>query len=80
MKCPICGHPTTSVTETRETAYGTRRRRRCGNLPCDHRFTTAEFPTPWPAHAMPKGIAIVDLRDLEHLRKVLDRLSLSKSK
>jgi transcriptional repressor NrdR len=42
MKCPICGTPSTQVTDTRENDEGNivRRRRRC--LSCDKRFTTYE--------------------------------------
>lgn len=40
MRCPHCGHPHHKVIDTRETADGIRRRRRCER--CDQRFTTYE--------------------------------------
>lgn len=41
MKCPKC-KDSTEVLETRTIASGIRRRRRCINPHCEHRFTTTE--------------------------------------
>lgn len=41
MRCPKCDSDS-AVTETRIVAGNNRRRRRCSNIHCDHRFTTIE--------------------------------------
>lgn len=41
MHCPKCG-ATSGVVETREINGNNRRRRRCDDNGCDHRFTTLE--------------------------------------
>ena len=40
MKCPYCSNTTSKVTDKRDSAIGTRRRREC--LKCRKRFTTHE--------------------------------------
>jgi len=42
VKCPFCGNTETKVTDKRDSADGTRRRREC--LKCKKRFTTYEKP------------------------------------
>jgi hypothetical protein len=38
--CPACGHPDSTVMDSRSSPAGLRRRRRC--LSCQHRWTTIE--------------------------------------
>ncbi|HEX2036442.1 MAG TPA: transcriptional regulator NrdR [Chloroflexota bacterium] len=53
MRCPHCGHPDTSVIETREADASVRRRREC--RACRERFTTYE------RYERPAGRALIVL-------------------
>ena len=41
LNCPVCGTPENTVTTSRPTKNGIRRRRQCNA--CGHRWTTYEF-------------------------------------
>lgn len=42
MKCEMCGHDHSGVTDSRPFVGGIRRRRQCER--CGHRWTTKEYP------------------------------------
>lgn len=44
MKCPVCGHGSTRVVDSRlsSDAMSVRRRRECENVRCGYRFSTTE--------------------------------------
>lgn len=73
VKCPTCGGDST-VSETRRTSYGTRRRRKCDSAKCSN-FTTVEIAVPWDDYYAAKGIAIVRQEDVAALVDIADRIA-----
>lgn len=71
IACPKCGSDT-QVTETRNVASGTRRRRRCTNANCLFRVTTAELILPVPGRGAPRDPVIVSRQALAELARSLE--------
>lgn len=71
MRCPTCGADS-GVTETRETANGLRRRRRCV---VGHRFTTHELVVIDPPSARDGRMFLVSQTKLEEVKAAIDRLT-----
>ncbi len=76
INCPKCGSPTT-VTETRDTKAGSRRRRRCMKIACDYRLTTVEIVIHGGGklprdHSTPIGnVALVSTSKLDKLERLV---------
>lgn len=70
MKCPECGAES-GVSETRETASGLRRRRKCE---AGHRFTTYEVLGVDPTSMRDGRAIVVSTSKLEELKAAIDRL------
>lgn len=69
IACPICG-ARTSVTETRATAAGARRRRSCTITSCAGRLTTVEVVVS-DARALAGGNVVVSAQQLKKLREIV---------
>lgn len=72
MQCPYCDHGESSVTETRVTADGLRRRRQCAA--CKRRFTTYE-KVGAPAIRVAKRDGSVEPFDRDKLARALGRIT-----
>jgi hypothetical protein len=77
--CPKCGAES-SVTETRATPAGARRRRRCAVLTCDHRFTTLELVVHGAGSNKAGaigGVTLVPTQKLRKLTKLVESITVS---
>lgn len=69
--CPTCGSPT-SVSETRRTDAGARRRRCCDNVACNARVTTYEVIV--HQQLQPGEIVFVPKKHMEKLVKLMQQI------
>ena len=71
IACPKCG-ANMSVKETRKASYGTRRRRHCDNLKCDHRETTIEVVVNDERLRSISDPVLISRSELERIREILN--------